>query len=425
MYSSHVFARNGIYYYRADIPHDIQHYFPIVEIKQSLKTKDPKTAKVLAVSMEYKLQRTYAMIRSGLLSDDMVKQVVDSVVPNRQKAAVVSGKRLSGLMDDYVKEKESEWTYKTKLEVTGCHRLIMDVLGDVYIKSIDRQVAVDFRDKVMKLPANLYKCFPGKTINEVLSLADIQPMSIQSVNKYILRLNALLGHAVKSQQLSSNPAQGLMLNDKRRDDELRKTYSTDEIKSIVSNLPRDTNRPERYWIPIIAMHSGLRLDEICQLYVCDIQRIDDVWCFSVNDEFDKKVKVEASKRIVPVHPKLIESGFLQYVEGMKGYPRLWMKLSWRKEDGYSNGFGNWFRRFNRQHVTDDPQKVFHSFRHNVADTLKQKGVSEAAIAELLGHAHASITTSRYGKRYQPKVLLDALEQLDYGVTIPEYSSQTF
>lgn len=326
---AHLIRYNKRYYYQAKVPVDLRQHFACTFIKKSLKTADLHQAKTMLIAMEYHIHRSFTLLRTGMLPDDMVKLVVDSIVPNRQKAAVVSGKRLSGLMDDYVKEKESEWTYKTKLEVTGCHRLIMDVLGDVYIKSIDRQVAVDFRDKVMKLPANLYKCFPGKTISEVLSIADIQPMSVKSVNKYILRLNALLGHAVKNQQLSSNPAQGLMLNDKRRDDELRKTYSTDEIKSIVSNLPRDTNRPERYWVPVIAMYSGLRLDEICQLYVSDIQRIDDVWCFSVNDEFDKKVKVEASKRIVPVHPKLIESGFLQYVESMKGYPRLWMKLSWR------------------------------------------------------------------------------------------------
>jgi len=66
---------------------------------------------------------------------------------------------------------------------------------------------------------------------------------------------------------------------------------------------------------------------------------------------------------------------------------------------YSNGFGNWYRRFNRQYVTDDPKKVFHSMCHTVADTLKQAGVPEVVISEILGHTHSSITSGRYGKRY--------------------------
>jgi integrase len=49
----------------------------------------------------------------------------------------------------------------------------------------------------------------------------------------------------------------------------------------------------------------------------------------------------------------------------------------------------------------------------VADTLKQKGVAEGIISEILGHANQSISTGRYGKRYRPSVLLEALIRLDY------------
>ena len=37
------------------------------------------------------------------------------------------------------------------------------------------------------------------------------------------------------------------------------------------------------------------------------------------------------------------------------------------------------------------------------------------IAELMGHTNPSITTGRYGKRYQPLVLLEAVRKLDFGV----------
>ena len=98
--------------------------------------------------------------------------------------------------------------------------------------------------------------------------------------------------------------------------------------------------------------------------------------------------------------------------------RLWGKLI-KKRDGYSQDFGKWYQRFNRKYVTVHPKRVFHSFRHALADRLKQAGVQEALIAEILGHTIESETFGRYGKRFQPKVLLEALMKLDYGVELPD------
>lgn len=417
--SKHLTCYNGNYYYQAKVPVDLKHHFSRTFIKKSLRTNNLSDAKKLLVAMEYKVHKAFTALRSGMLSDEIVSQILLEIAPARNKI-VNDGNKISKVIRQYVTEKESGWTYKTKLEVVSCHKLILDILGDVEIKSINRQMVLDFRDKLMRLPANMYKIYPGKSVSELLAKADFEPMSLNSVNKHLLRLNALLSYAVKEEIIPTNPAQGLMLTDKRRDDELRKAYSADDVKRILDNLPVDPERSERYWIPLIAMYSGLRLDEICQLYVDDVLMVDNIWCFSVNDECDKKVKVESSKRIVPIHPVLLTSGFLSYVENVRimKQPRLWMALSWRKEDGYSNGFGKWYRRFNRQYVTQDPKKVFHSFRHTVADCLKQAGVQEVIIEEILGHTHKSISTGRYGKRYQPKVLLDALMLVNYKTGMP-------
>ena len=97
-----------------------------------------------------------------------------------------------------------------------------------------------------------------------------------------------------------------------------------------------------------------------------------------------------------------------------------MNLTWMDIHGYSNSLGKWYQRFNRRYVSKDPLKVFHSMRHTVADTLKQAGVPEIIISEVVGHTHQSMTTGRYGKRYQPQVLLDALLKLDYGVELPKW-----
>jgi hypothetical protein len=81
---------------------------------------------------------------------------------------------------------------------------------------------LEFRTALMKLPANMYKIYPGKSVQVILDMPGIEPMSINSVNKYIMRLNALLGYAVKEGVVTVNYARGMMLSDKRRNDEMRK-----------------------------------------------------------------------------------------------------------------------------------------------------------------------------------------------------------
>ena len=61
-----------------------------------------------------------------------------------------------------------------------------------------------------------------------------------------------------------------------------------------------------FWVPLIGLYTGMRLEEICQGYVSDIKEIDGVWCFDVNDDKpDKSVKTE-DRRLVPIHPFLVK-----------------------------------------------------------------------------------------------------------------------
>ena len=415
--TSHLHHRNGHFYYRIKVPLDLRHTFQAAEIKKSLKTSDLIAAREETVILEYKVSKTFRLIRSGLLSDHQIACMVSELLPKRQGKKL--GIKLSEVMDAYAKEHEKKWGPKTKLENLGTYKLILDIIGDMEIRSVTKQTTVDLRDKLGKLPANMYKIYPGKTVKQILNLEGVEPMSTTSVNKHVFRLSSILKYAVKDGHIQVNFAEKMKISIKRRADEERKAYSSEDLRKVAAALPRVVSKPERYWIPLIAMHSGLRLDEICQLYVEDVLQVEGVWCISVNDEQDKKVKTLSGKRMVPVHPVLLSLGIIGYVQRMQndGVPRLWMNLNWRKADGYSNAFGKWFQRFNREHVGDDPQKTFHSFRHTVANTLKQAGVQEIVIAEIIGHANDSMTMSRYGKRYQPKVLLEAMQHLDYGLDI--------
>lgn len=423
-YPTHLLSRNGHFYYQIKVPVDLQQHFPSTFIKKSFKTTELSIAKAMLVTMEYQTRRVFTLLRSGMLEDHMVSSLVGEIIPAKGKPPVnvsTKGHPLSKMIKHYMEFKEPDWTPKTKMEMQGVFRFLLDLLGDIDVTDITRQAVLHLRTKLMRLPPNLYKRYPDQTIQQLLDRTDIVPMSTKSVNKHVGGIGGLLRYCLDIGIVTSNYATGLKLSEKGRVDEERSTYSIDDLKAIVTNLPRKQTLPERYWIPLIGCYSGMRLNEICQLYVDDVLQVEGIWCFSVNGAKDKRLKNTASERMLPVHPKLVDLGFLAHWGKISktGASRLWPNLTWMDVHGYSNGFGSWYQRFNRKYVTDDPKKVFHSFRHLVTDTLKQAGVQDSIIAELVGHSHGnhSMTMGRYGKRYQPRVLSEAMVHLNYGIEI--------
>ncbi len=68
------------------------------------------------------------------------------------------------------------------------------------------------------------------------------------------------------------------------------------------------------------------MQEILQLYLEDIYEKEGIWAFDLNENHsDKKLKTPQSRRLVPLHNKLIELGLLelwQTRKGEGGYERL-------------------------------------------------------------------------------------------------------
>jgi len=69
------------------------------------------------------------------------------------------------------------------------------------------------------------------------------------------------------------------------------------------------------------------------------------------------------------------------------------------------------------------KKDLHSFRHTLADDLKQRGVTESLIAGMLGHSTGGITFGRYEKDYTPEVLAPVIDMLDWD--LPQVTSYQY
>jgi integrase len=145
-----------------------------------------------------------------------------------------------------------------------------------------------------------------------------------------------------------------------------------------------------------------------------------VWVLDINDKEEKKTKSKAGKRLIPLHPVLInELGFVDYVQGLleKGEKRLFPELSLRR-DGYGQTASKWFQRYRARCGVVEEGKVFHSFRHTFDDTLKQNLVNDSIISELMGHSEGSLAMRRYADPFRPEVILkEAIMKLDFGIDL--------
>jgi integrase len=336
------------------------------------------------------------------------------------RAHAVKGRKvtLRYVVEEYVREQKARGrrTDKSAGEVSSSLDLVLDLLGgSTPAKAVSRPMMLRCLEDLQRLPSNMTKRFNGKNARDLLKAEHTDTLASRTVNKTMSRISAVFESAVRNGHLPSNPARGLHVQLRTKANEDREPYSPEDLGGLFAALQRfKTRAPERYWIPLLGLYSGMRLNEIAQLYTEDVREADGVLVFDVNDSSDKRLKNTASRRLVPIHSKLIGLGFLEHVEAMRqaAFPRVWPKLK-KSRDGYGHGFGKWFQAFNRKHVTANPKKVFHSLRHVVGDALFRAGVGESIRAKILGHALRTVTTETYTGENHLGMLKEALERLSF------------
>jgi integrase len=136
----------------------------------------------------------------------------------------------------------------------------------------------------------------------------------------------------------------------------------------------------------------------------------------------KRVKTDASERVVPVHPEVIRLGFPQYVEARRSTDGndAWLFPSVSPEQGRAGvpAWSQWFGRYLRAAGVTNKAKVFHSFRHTAKDALRRGRADHEVREALIGHAQASSVSWGYGapamlSRFGASVLSDAINRIAY------------
>lgn len=120
----------------------------------------------------------------------------------------------------------------------------------------------------------------------------------------------------------------------------------------------------QFWTPDLALYTGARQEEIASLYLENFEQHEGIWCIHINDNRDKHIKNKSSKRLIPLHPFLVNHlsiirrveelkrmkkvRFFPDLPDMKGkygpYVSKWFNERFRPSVGIPGGIGNVFHR---------------------------------------------------------------------------------
>jgi len=305
---------------------------------------------------------------------------------------------------------------KTLSDKLSVAELMTRIVGDLPVDLITRQDARKFREVALKLPPRMNQLPEGQSLEQIIETATTT-ISLTTFNNYVKNLTTFFSYAIREGYCERNPFDGLRVRQRGKVSEERSVFTEDDLRRLFSKqvyASASSPQPHKYWLPLLGLYTGARLNELCQLYLDDVVSINGIDCLHIRaTRPDQKLKTVTSERLVPIHSKLKTLGFLEFVQAQReaGYQRLFAELTLHKAHGYAAAPSKWFTRVREQLGFRDGEerKDFHSFRHTLADHLKQKGVVESLVGGILGHQSGGITFTRYGKDFRPEVLAPAVE----------------
>ncbi|MBP0446523.1 site-specific integrase [Roseomonas sp. SSH11] len=341
-------------------------------------------------------------------------------------------------------------------------RLFGDICGDLNITAITKETCQDLREQLGRVPNQHGKGgrFRNRTAREAILLADeddavairtaiaansdpedaprVPRMSAATINKHLTSLQTLVGEQLDVDRKGQTPFLAVRFSksyvkanatfDRRQleDDRLTAIFHGPAFTGFSDNpedrfLPGNTLiRDARYWVPLVALYGGERLEELLELWPDDVVKEDGVELISIGAIHDRKrtqVKSASSVRKVPVHSVLKELGFLDYVRTMRQSGSRLLFPGFKRagpDKRFGHNFSQWWTGYRLAVDAYKEGQDFHSMRHGVNTRLLASKVPETIIRTLLGHSHGnSMTGGTYNSGLSHTELADAMELLRY------------
>ncbi len=362
---------------------------------------------------------------------------------------------------DYITFKEKGWAQRTKPQAIAVLNRFAQIVGQDKDVSELNSYDVQHYMKVMKsLPRNAANKKPSDF--DALSAdnkrdfwlklcdTDTRTLTLGGVEKHASEVRGLLKRLFEYRRLEHNLVPFTLIDRKslKRSAENVGDYPKAELVKIFTSYIYSSNlrfkerpKPMHFWVPLIALTTGMRAGEIAALEVADIAQVEGVKCFRLNTRWSdselRKSGIEKSKkndnaiRDIPIPEVVLNAGFDVFI-GDRKHGLLFEELRDSFKINLSKEVSKWYLDFFRKYAglskeNEHGEKlVFHSFRHTFITQIHRTYVGESLVKGeigdyLSGHSDGSVRKAVYMHGHDMVYAKKCIDSIDFGVDFSKLS----
>lgn len=349
------------------------------------------------------------------MSKQQSQNIVENIAPTNKQYSYKSKYKLKEAKESYFAERSKTSKSKKSVGTTmgyieECFLILSNEIAggmsveNLPITSINKEVAIKYKQVLM-------------------NMKDITP---QTIDQRISALSSFFSWIKKNTDYPfDNPFFNIKLLNRRTRKKHTDPYvafSTEELNLIFKEENYKLYHKGNlalYFAPILGLYSGMRVTEACQLLIEDIETREGVLIFNVtsmndDEEHKKTLKNENAKRPIPIHAKIVELRFLEYIEALKkmGHKTLFPQ----QPSTISKYFNEYIAKIGVKKRRTD--KGFHSLRKNVNICMMKNKVEKAYRCQIVGHDYDDTNSVDYGEQATLDELKEIIDGIKYEVKIP-------
>ncbi|WP_157801222.1 site-specific integrase [Sphingobium sp. LB126] len=353
---------------------------------------------------------------------------------------IVAGPTFTEAAETFREEqlRRKKWERQTYLQARATYSIFCDFAGDRPLGDYVRADAGRFKALLEDLPANYSKAveFRGLTAQQIVEQTrqqDVLRLSSRTVQRHFAALSTLWDSAIEQGAAAINIFNDWKFAAAKRARDQRQMWPIELLQALFktpiwagcqsehrrSKPGTHIIRDDKFWLPLIALFSGMRQEEICQLRLDDVRKAEGIWIFDIKEGEGRQLKNRNAIRKAPIHHSLIRLGLLDYADQMRARPGnlLFPDLNPGGADNrLGHNYSKWFTRYRRDTALYVKRMDFHSFRHNAITFMKRANVPDSVVDEVTGHETAG-ETARYNKGLTIANLKEAVDKIDIGVDL--------
>lgn len=357
---------------------------------------------------------------------------VPATTPTPTTPIAVAGIKVSDLRDQWDAVKPLDPRQK------GYIRRLIEHLGDRDIANVTPSDMDGLKLALDRFPKT------KKPADDKLAFADLLAayegtnyarLSEQTKWNWIGTFKSMFGFAVSRRLLAFNPAEHTMPKPSAEERLIVEPYSEADLDRIFTRPMfkgfagkadsgyRDKAgghvvKDSKYWLPIVALHTGMRLEELASLKVSEIIDRDGVLAFDLTArplKGEGSVKNRSARRIIPLHQRLTDLGFAKWMQGQTEYvfPDLTADAKGKRGSQFTKWWGLWSRaNAEREGEGIDREDVrFHSFRHAFKRAARESKLHPEISDLLTGHSDGNTVARGYGRGVSLPILKEEMDRV--------------